>query len=74
MNLSSFVSQSFVFVLIQPRKCQFALCVKIPQSAGEFVSVDALVIWVMLVDAARPHTAEGSPEKALFESAAREKQ
>lgn len=47
---------------------------KISQSAGEFVPVDALVIWVMLVDAIRPRAADGSPEKALFGSAAREKQ
>lgn len=41
-------------------------------SAGEFVPVDALVIWVVLVDAVRPRAADGSPEKALFGSAARE--
>lgn len=54
-------------------KLHFALCVKIPQSAGEFVPVDALVIWVVLEAAVRPLAADGSPEKALSGSAAREK-
>lgn len=53
---------------------RFILCVKVSPSASEFVPVDGLVIWVVLVDAVRPHAADGSPEKALFGSAAREKQ
>lgn len=42
------------------------LHVKTSQSTGEFVPVDVLVLWYVLVGAVLPRAACGPPEKALF--------